>query len=287
MKYPTDINKILYVLFLQPCFIIMIATILIVYIIKKRNILKNTLVIILFISAVSSVLIHIFSSRSPRAGWWGEFASILLIIYVLHKLLPLKKQTYRIKNFIYYLLWIISGVHMIVVDYYSIKIGDSFEKAINEYRSNKDIVYQKIITEIDSPIITMLSPDFTLFNSPTNLEMINNYFNVKGTKCEFKVIPLELKNINSMSGESIPGNTKIRRIGNKLFMPTEELSIGEMTGEVNFGILKRKVRLIYYPFISERDGKRYAYIYPWRCVIEMKLGNLSEINNLNIIRGGG
>lgn len=287
-KFPVNGHKIVFVLLLHPAFILTICTILLLVVKNKLRVSINPIVVALFIAAMCSVGIHVFSLRSPRAGWWGEFTSVLMLSYVLNKFLPVSIKRYNAKNIIVYLfVWIIIGLHMLMVDYYSVTIGKQFNSAIAEYRKNgRKPVFCDFITEYESPVIAMLSPDFTLFCNKLNFDMINGYWNEKGTENEFRTIPYDLRSVDKTTGELVAGNARIMRLGNHLYMPLDSVINGEFTADVDFGVSRRKVRFFYYPYVSDRDGMRYAYIYPWRCVPEIYIrnGSIKSINDIEWAR---
>lgn len=100
-----------------------------------------------------------------------------------------------------------------------------------------------------------------------------------GDDDRFLAVPSELRGVTRESGHPVPGNTGLRETEGRLFMPTDSVRMGEFAADVDFGPVARQgVRMIYYPFVSEADGRRYAYVYPWRRVIEMRIGGIRSVN---------
>ena len=278
---PLNIDKATVVLCTHPSFLIMLIMAVVLISGKRTDILRNKLVILLMVSAICSVCIHLNSTRSPRSGWWGEFCSILLVVYFLDRLLsPVWKRCRNGKALWYVVpISVLIVIHMVVVDYYSVRIGRTFDGAVDAYRKDRcRTVYADFITEYDAPLISMLAPDFTLFSSLYNIHFVNMYFGTVGDECEFRVIPSEFRELTAESGEPVDGDMGVRRIGNHLFAPVDFLSNREITATADFGFGPRRVRIFCYPFVSDKDGRRYAYLYLWRSVTDMRAGELRSIN---------
>ncbi len=47
----------------------------------------------------------------------------------------------------------------------------------------------------------------------------------------------------------------------------------EFTATIDYGrFSKNGVRVFYIPFTSQADGRPYLYLYPWRAIIEYRIG---------------
>lgn len=278
------LSRILFICFQHPAFLTMTA-LAIITLLKKtwRKVYKDPIAILLLINAATSVGIHFLTTRTPRTGWWAEYTSILLILLLLRNMFPSALNKYTPRNIIFCtLITIISFAHQAMVDYYSFRIASTYNNAVKKHLdSGNDVVFTEIITEHDAPLICLFMPDFTTMLAPVNLYFVDLYYHRDDDR-HFIPVPQELSHISATDGIPVPGNTGIRNINGRLFMPTDSTFVNEFLAEVNFGYTtKQNVRMICYPFISEADGKRYAFVYPWRRVVEMKLGYPSEINQIN------
>lgn len=266
---------------LHPLFFLMLALLAIILLNRQRRAaFLNGATLILLVSAVCSFVIHMFSTRPPRTGWWCEFASILLIIREFPVLLrhPWLRYTPR-SVAAAALLSALTIAHLAVVDYYSVLIRHHFNRALEQHMRNPaQTIFADVVTEHDSPLLACLMPDFTLFVAQTNLKFINECIHADDDLL-FVPIPRELSEVDSLSGRPLGGNLNCRIYKGRIFMPTDSTGYGEFPAEVDFGFARRNnVRMCYYTFVSPRDGRRYAYLYPWRRVIEMRLGDITAVS---------
>lgn len=273
----------LFISMVHPAFLVMLALLLFIAFSRhRRKKFFDNAAILLIVSAFCSFAIHMFSTRPPRTGWWCEFASILLIVRELSVLLKEPWLRYTPRGiFAGVVLSILTLTHLAVVDYYSISIGRSFNDAIERHKNNPEAaVFADVITEHDSPLAACLMPDFTLFVAPTNLRFVNECLHADDNDNDlFIPIPQELSEIDATSGRPVEGGMNCRIYKERIFMPTDSTGYGEFPADIDFGFTKKSnVRMCYYTFVSPRDGKRYAYLYPWRRVIEMRLGEIRSIS---------
>lgn len=112
---------------------------------------------------------------------------------------------------------------------------------------------------------------------------MNRYY--RDDDVEFTVIPKELEYVTINSGSELGGNSGVREFKSRLFVTLgcitseDAMQSGEINAGIDFGFsTKNNVRVFYYPFISKADGKSYAYLYPWRTIIEMRLGDVRSIS---------
>ncbi len=251
---------------------------------KKWRVFANPYVIILLVSVFVSIAIHIYGTRTPRTGWWCEFGSVLITGYMLASLNGAAKFG-KIKSVVCCVSVVVMGCHQVLMDYYTFKTRFLFDALVEQYRNNPDggAMFAPMVTEHDSPVLAWYSPDFALFHSKINRWVMNQYF--RDDDVEFTVIPKELEYVTVNSGSELGGNSGVREFKSRLFVPLDCITSEDamQSGEINAGIdfgfsTKNNVRVFYYPFISKADGKRYAYLYPWRTIIEMRLGDVRSVS---------
>ena len=265
------------IILMHPAFVLMLVFTGIALIRKTK--LRFPLLICLIVAALCSFGIHIFSTKVPRTGWFCELASIFAILIISNSK-PTKPGESKIwSKFSMVASLFLLGftfIHLIIMDMNVIKIRNQFLYTIESYkRCPSEPIFLDFDTEHSANLLSWYAPDYTLFNAPANILLISEYFD---NGHEFRVIPSRLADASSENGIPVNSNLDIRQLDSHLFMPTDSTSNFEIIADVDFGIIKRRnVRLICYPFVSQKDGKRYAYIYPWRCMVEGKLGNINEI----------
>ena len=239
---------------------------------------------LLVLIATLSFLLHIVTTVSPRTGWWCELLSILL----LSRLWRIQR---RWRTAAASILLVLTGLHMLLVDYYSVCIGRDFRAAIEQYRRDRNAtVFMDFHTESDAPALTVMAPDFTLFLAPVYRSMHNQYlFAHEPDGQGLVVVPKSLEKVTARSGKPLGGNLGVRSVDGAMIVeadsvPAERLnkhvsSCAEFMASVTFGddssLLGShtvgNVRMLYIPFISKADGRRYAYLYPWRQVLSTRI----------------
>ena len=258
---------------------------------RHRHKLSDPLYVILLVSALASAGIQLVATRTPRTGWWGEFAAIFIVVYLLrgvadHRRVPAIAAAA--------VMCIMAFVHQALTDYYTVVIRRDFDKAIANYsRPEPEPYFADFVTEHEAPLPAWFSPDFNLFTSRANREMVKGYYHPDDSH-EFTVIPEELRLVTADSGNALGGNTGAREAGGHLFMPDPGVTESdEFTATIDYGrFSKNGVRVFYIPFTSQADGRPYLYLYPWRAIIEYRIGkrhiyrrpkiHLSIIYNLKI-----
>ncbi len=258
----------------NPAFLLMLAAAIVsVFKSGRKSVIFNPINTALWVSAITMSAIHLISSRSAHAGWWTQFASVLVILSVARQFLQDGECWPRWK----FLLVAVPGTlltlsHWVMVDIHALRIRGQMEQALAAFKKNPhETVFLPLTIDLDSPLICTLAPDFTVFLTPFNNELITRYFD---NGHSFSVIPSGLEYADIPHSRPIDGNTEIRvSDSGLLFAPTEREKVFEFRADVDFGrIHASDVKIVGYPFVSKADGKRYAFIYPWRRLIEYRLG---------------
>lgn len=240
--------------------------------------LKTPLDIILLVSAAASYVIHLASLLAPRSGWWCEFASMILLIRVCsHIRLP--RSCPALGRGIALLLGLLTLWRLANIDMAAIHISRDFRQAMSQYEENPaKSIFMDFPTEHDAPAINLLAPDYTLFLSPVYRDFHNGYLGATDST-EFIVTPAALRRVTSRSGETVAGTAGVRRLDGLMYMPSDSLRSYEFSADVDFGVTRRHgVRMLALPFRSEADSCRYVWLYPWRQVILMKLGDITRVD---------
>ena len=243
---------------------------------RRRRRLADPLYIILMVSAAVSIGIQLVATRTPRTGWWGEFASIFMVVYLLRGVADSRRIAVKAAAAAMALL---AFTHQALTDYYTVVIRRDFDKAIASYSLPEPAQhFADFVTEHEAPLLAWFSPDFNLFTSRANREIIKDYYHPDDGH-EFAVIPEELRMATPATGTPLGGNIGARSIGGHIFMPDPGVEgADEFEATIDFGrFTRRGMRVFYIPFTSEADGRRYLYLYPWRAIIEYRLGRPQAI----------
>lgn len=258
---------------------VLVLSVVVAAAMKRLHILNQPVPVVLLVSIVVSLAIHVYATRTPRTGMWAEFASIFMSAYVIANLMPHRRKL--VLSVAACILLALTAAHQWLMDIHSVRIGRQFSEAVERYATSADgTVFVDFTTEYDSPLLAWYSPDFTLFTSAPSRLMTGYYY--RRDDCdvnEFKPVPTALEYISAESGRPVAGNSGIRINGSHLFMPCDSLNSGEFRATIDFGYKTvSDCRLIYIPFVSKKDGQRYAYLYPWRRIIEMRFGSIRRIS---------
>lgn len=282
-------GRVLFISFQHPAFILMLLTAGVALCRRKwRGLLADPVVLALVVSAFTSVVIHFLTTRTSRTGWWAEFCAVVAVISLLRRMWPTFASSRSLMSgCISALLLALTFAHQVMVDYYTIRIGQAYRKALDMHmKSGRDSVFAEVPDEHTSPLICLYAPDFTPLLAPVNLTFVNIYYH-RDDNGQFIPVPEQLRRVTASSGTAVPPvpggvDLHIRELDGRLFMPVDETARGEFTADVDFGYTRKQgVRMIYYPFVSEADGRRYAYLYPWRRVVEMRLGHIQALSPLS------
>ena len=239
--------------------------------------------VLLLLNIAASFTIHFFTLRSPRSGFWAENCAVLTVVYLLARLFPAFARAYNPRRLVFLVpLILVVLAHWLLVDVYSVRIRRSFDSAVQEWKqSSRPYVFAEVLDEHSSPLICMMSPDFTTLLAPVSLSFADFYLNT-GDGRQFVPVPCELRDFTPAEAAAIPSDTlDIRLYKDRLVMPTTRTRRGEFLADVDFGYtVRHNVRIIYYPFVSEADSMTYAFVYPWRSVIDMRLGEIRSVTPL-------
>ncbi|MCM1067363.1 MAG: DUF6056 family protein [Muribaculaceae bacterium] len=266
-----------FVTFVHPAMLIMLLLMSIVAW-KRRSYFRGNLFVLFFLlMTLISFCIHMYGPRTPRTGFWAEVCSIVLCIGVLHHFYDLLPRFFR-SRVAAGIAFVLVGVHLAASLRYTFTVSD-FEADIEASRQAPDgVIFRDFVTEHDAPVAAWQYPDLTLYLSE-NRDYVPEFYDFEPGK-EFIVIPTVLEYVTADSGRQLSPDSPVRELGGRLFMPTDSLRSGEFDATVTFGPLRTRKRIFYYPFTSRADGRRYAYLYPWRSVVEMWLWNVDKVEEI-------
>lgn len=279
-------GRILFILMQHLAFGIMCLVIIVCLMRKRwRKALGNPLFTALLIGAVSSLLVHFATTRTPRTGWWAEFCSVLCTMFLLGRISPRMQGAYSIKNAVVCIVCVtLTFAHQGLVDYWAVRIGRVYLYALQRHlNTGEKSVFTEIKDEHSSSLFCLFSPDYTTLLAPDNISFISRYYHDSDT-VKFIPVPEDLRKVTAATGESIPPiigkeDLRMRKLNGRLFMETDTTDFYEFRATVDFGFTRvHNARMIVYPFKSEADGKTYAFVYPWRKVVHMRIGEIKAIS---------
>lgn len=283
------LGHVVFIAFQHPALLLMLLTCCVALCRRKwRALFADPLTIALLVCIFTSAVIHFATTRTSRTGWWAEYCSVIVIVSLLRRMCPALTHSRGALNItLTTLLLGLTFARQVTVDYYTVKISRAYTDALERHlASDRNYVFAEVPTEQDAPLICLYAPDFTPLLAPVNLTFVNFYYH-RDDAGQIIPVPYQLRDVTADLGTEIPpvpggADLHIRELDGRLFMPTDETERGEFIADVDFGYTRKQgVRMIYFPFISEADGRWYAYIYPWRRMVEMRLGTIKAASPLS------
>lgn len=281
----SSLSQFVTVMALHPVFMLL-GIICIVLILKRKysRIMHSPLFILLGVSVLISFVIHLASVRAPRAGWWCEFASIILIGYITAVCVTHVSKLLRVAGIG---LIAVTFVKLTVNDIYAWRYRAQYPRLVSEYRSSSNgVVFLDFIPEYASPIIAWMAPSFHLYYDRYQRWMFAECYGDE-TK-QPVIIPAELKNVVWNDGRPIDGNFPVRQFGNFYLCRQEDFkginddamaTDGEFDGRMKVGpVLLNSVRVFYY-FFENDHGEKLVLLIPWRI---FPLSSLFDIQSISL-----
>jgi len=286
-------GRVVFIALQHLCVMALCIVMVVVLAVRRRgrgHIIKNCfdpLNIALMLGILCSCLIHALTTRTPRTGWWGEVLAVIVILRLLGSFDVPKcgRSVWRYGRMAALtVLSLLTFIHQGLVAYWAVRVGREFDRVVETHiKTGEKVVFADIVDEHRSPLICMYAPDFTTLLAPVNLQFINQYYHPAGEQT-FIPVPRELRCVSALTSQRVPAvegcaDLGIRQSGGRMFMPTDSVEVYEFPATIDFGYTtKHNVRMVAYPFVSEGDGKRYACLYPWRRVVEMRLGAIQAVS---------
>lgn len=250
------INNLSYYIFLLICLIVGVRK-------DLKSIRKDRIIIFIIVNGCVPILMSVILYAEGRVTWWTQIVSIIGIMYILNKYSDIYWKKYELKNVIWLgPLALLMFAHLIISDYYVIKMSNSLRYSIKQFVNNPDAsVFTEVITVKDQPLICFKMPDVLFYGG--QIYRINDVLK-EWTDNKLKMIPEELRNTTSDSGEKIDGPLNARMYNGRIFMKEEDADFPEFVEilfETDFGKGTKNVYGYSFSFKSEKDGRQYRYIH--------------------------
>lgn len=257
-----------------------------------RHALRSPAMIFLGVSALVSICISAATLSSPRAAWWCDTATIPALLILLHTLLPGVTGRYDRRTLFYAVPCLaLATAHYSAVAYWSLKADKAMHETHAQHMANpRAAAFFDYPTELQAPLICYETPDFTLFVGEIFRVFYNMHYH-RLDDIEVRFVPAALRTMHPGSGEPLADSGCIRRVEGHMVMPLDSFPepidtarVTEVIADIGFDHrVKHGSRIFCTPFTSVADGRRYVYLYPWRCVPDIWLGEIKSITNITQI----
>ena len=273
------------VMMLHPVFLLLLISCFILVLKKElHKVLSSPLVIIMVVSALMSLAIHLASVRAPRAGWWCEFASVVLIGYMAAISVKRVGKTVKVAGA---LLLAVTLIKLTVCDVYAWRYREQYSGLVSDYRDSSDgVVFIDFIPEYASPLIAWMAPSFHLYYDRYQRWMFAECYGDE-TK-QPVIIPSGLKDVTWSDGRPVDGNIPVRRFGDFYLCRQEDFEEindddtareGEINGRLKIGPVTLKSARVFYFFFENDRGEELVLLLPWRV---FPISPLFEIESISI-----
>lgn len=230
----------------------------------------------IIVSGGVAIIMQFIVTQTRRTGWWADLVSVIGIMYVLHSCFYTKGNNVR-KNVIYIISSVCVLVYWIIVDISTIRFAALSRDVTREYvLENKTIIFKEFRELSYLSVLCLYTPDVKSFHY---IPWIVRYYGYYGKHDVLAVIPDCLRNIDSHSGKNIDRRNEFKIKEDNIFT-TRHYEYGD---NINVAVTytngtKRQRIFTAFPFISERDGKSYTYLYSEADLIGNIIGTIKQIS---------
>lgn len=252
-----------------------------------KQVWRRPEVVIGLTAVVIALVLNFVVPRGERISSIVQIVSICGIVKLLAELLP--EQWFanrRVPLIIAAVVTALLGWHYMEV----IKLTDKIDKqwsAIAElmYKNPNGPqtamtdrwVFADVIAPEQESLLTWRKPAGGIFEWYTMLRY-TSFARTRGYKLseDIEVIPIQLRNVTSSSGEAIPGTAGLRQLDGWIFRAGD--SIPEWSYPTEMPPFTKQMHFYYYPFRSEKDGKIYWFMMPQLPYFPSFLLEIKKIN---------
>lgn len=212
-----------------------------------------------------------------RAAWWGDIASVIMVLYMLRRL-DLRVRDYKgWRGVVAMLILAGSYFELGALDVYTIKFAREYPEIIGKYI--KDPGQTQFSELIDYPWVGLPFMQMMHNEKFYYAEYLRDYYH-KADKNAAKlvVIPESLRNIKTEDCTPLEGNLGLMKCGRFIVAPSESEEISIVMADIDYGWFKVRSRILeYIPFRSAADGQRYVYVVPVLSRTEYEVGDIKGV----------
>lgn len=245
-----------------------------------KKCLSDGMSVLINVSIWASVILALFSTASPRSGWWADMMSVVGIVHCLKENFGSMTKRAAFAG-VAYAVMSLSMFSLILTDIFVIRTARECRRTVADFLADPfDNIYSSWLGEMDKPIFLLTKFDSY---SISYTIMVPSFMLPDGSRTPDKssIVHPDLRNYTPEDGELLPGDGNVRKVGNfyVLEMDSVRQPYGTVYADIDcMGNRRRDVRAFVVPFISEADGKRYYYLRLTDRNIERYLGRVVSID---------
>ena len=220
-----------------------------------------------------------------RASWWADVASVILSLYMLRKL-DIGFESYKSwRKWLSVIILVISFAELVALDSYTILLAREFPEKIRTYMTNSN--KSQFSRLIDSPWTSFWFMQMKHQQIYSYSIYVKDFYHTRESEVSpMMVVPESLRFVTEEKCEPLGGELNIMKYGNYLVVRTDSiLPYSKDNVWIDYGWFKSYERILeFQPFVSDGDGKRYAYVFPQTCLTEYAIGDIKGIYSRDVNR---
>lgn len=233
-----------------------------IYRVGWKKYLKNELLVCILVFTAFSAVFAVATNAFMRAGWLGNYFSIIGIMYMLKTLFPEYPRHHKGRVITCnVLLLVLSLGTLLLSDYYIIEYSREYRKACEIMGDGER---DAIFVDIDPTDVTPFPAQrFIGYQLGWDMYCFPMEYYMRQDEEDFlKIVPKRLEDFSFEDGWKVPGKNEIRIIDGKyLVVPYDEKNHDGIFFDTDFGpVHKDEVPFMMIPFNNRHDGKRYAVL---------------------------
>lgn len=261
--------------------IALVFTILYIYRFGFRKFFTDRLIVLFLSGIIGSFGITYFTDLD-RASWWGDVMAIIMSLYIL-KDLDIYYDTYLSwRLYVSAIILLISFVEIGFLDAYTIMLAKEYPENIKLYLKYPNRTqFTKLL---DSPwnkfLFLQMRPQYQFSYS---IYVKEYYFSRKSEASLMNIVPESLRLTREEECLQLEGDLDLKKNGKHLIVRTDSIypyTVKDITIDYGWFVAPNR-EMEFIPFISESDGKRYAYVKPVNHFTEFAIGCIKGANSLS------
>lgn len=251
-------------------FLIFVITVMAVYWKHKpecRKLLHDRILIFCAVSAIGSLGVAVVTGYLGRGWIWMDVGCIIGCLKLWREFCRIRvngKHNISVPVMLVIML-VMMFSHLVLVDYHALKLRTMTTKMLNWYtEESSPTFFSGYRTMNNMPLMCGYLPEARF---PNYVGYMYEYYHgtqemPQGARLPI-IFPEELRYVDDTTGRQLDGETDARVTGGYYYAPDKGYVADIWTeGEIDYGNGPEGMTAAVFPFISEKNGKRYVWIIP-------------------------